>query len=305
LKTVLITSGDSAGIGPEICAAALRDRRVRAICRPVLLGDARAFKRAGVQDSVPLLDTAGLHPVPPYGKPSAAGGESSFRAVRLAVRLALEGKADALVTAPVCKESWALAKTGYKDHTSFLRESCKTADAAMMFVAGKVRCALVAEHFSMRTMPDIITREMIVSRAGKFCAALKMLGVTRPHIGVCALNPHAGDGGVLGAEEEKIIIPAIRTLNRQGIKAEGPLPSDAAWQRHAGGEFDGLLCMYHDQALAPLKLAAKTPVVHWTFGLPFIRVSPAHGTAFDIAGKNKADPSAMTEAILFAAGHSI
>ena len=304
MKTVLITSGDTAGIGPEICAKAIADRRVRKLCRPLLIGDARAFARAGVATGVPVIDTAPLRPLPPYGKASLEGGEASFKAVRLAVKLALRDGC-ALVTAPVCKESWSLAKTGYKDHTSFLRAACKTDEATMMFVAGKVRCALVSEHFSMKNMPSVITKDRIISRAKTFCAALKTLGIKHPLLGVCALNPHAGDGGVLGGEEAGVILPAIRALNKAGISATGPLPCDAAWQRHADGEFDGLLCMYHDQALAPLKLAAREPVVHWTFGLPFLRVSPAHGTAFDIAGKNKADAESMIAAILFAARHPL
>jgi len=265
----------------------------------VLAGDRRALERAGWTEKLaPVIDTGG-GPPPAYGKPCAAGGTSSFKAVRLAARLALSGRARAIVTAPVCKQSWSLAKTGYKDHTSFFREICP--DALMLFTAGNIRCALVSEHCAVAALPGEITRAKILSRAKKFCAALKYLGIKKPRVALCALNPHAGDGGVLGTEEKTVISPAAAALRRAGIDISGPLPSDAAWARHIDGEFDGILCMYHDQALVPLKLAAKCPPVHRTFGLPFARTSPAHGAAFDIAGKNRAAPSGMIEAILAAA----
>lgn len=299
---VLITSGDTAGIGPEICVRALRAARIRNRCRPVLLGDARAFAGYGWRQSLcAVIDTGGLAPLPKPGAPSACGGSASFKAVKLAVNLALNGHADAVVTAPICKESWALARVGYKDHTSFLREVTECQDAAMLFAAGKIRCALVTEHSPIKALPEQITARKIIARAKTFRAALASLGIKNPSLAVCALNPHAGDGGVLGGEETRVIAPAVAALRRGGMRVCGPLPSDAAWQAHAAGNYDGILCMYHDQALAPLKLAAKAPVVHWTFGLPFMRVSPAHGTAFDIAGKGRADSESMEAALLFAA----
>ena len=171
----------------------------------------------------------------------------------------------------------------------------------MMFSSGNLHCALATEHFALAHLP--LTQKRIEEKALRFANALEKLGIKNPKIGLCAVNPHAGDNGRFGTEENEILRPALNRLRRHGLRADGPLPSDAAWLAHQQGIYDGLLCMYHDQALLGLKLAAREPIVHLTAGLPFIRTSPAHGTAFDIAGRNKADPSSMISAILFAAHH--
>ena len=168
----------------------------------------------------------------------------------------------------------------------------------MMFVSGELCCALVTEHFALCALP--LTKKRVETAAKNFAKALKILGCKKPTIGLCAVNPHAGDNGQFGTEEIKILRPALKNLQRQGLLIAGPLPSDAAWLAHKNGQYAGLLCMYHDQALLGLKLAAKEPLVHVTANLPFVRTSPAHGTAFDIAGQNKANAKSMAAAILFA-----
>ncbi len=171
----------------------------------------------------------------------------------------------------------------------------------MLFVSGKIVCATVTEHYALADVSKNLSKGKIISRALCLALALKAMGTKGGTIGICALNPHAGDGGLLGQEERLIIAPAVKALVRMGISAEGPVPSDAAWERHMEGRYAALLCMYHDQALVPLKTLSSEPAVHWTAGLPFPRTSPAHGTAYDIAGKNKADPASMKSALLFAA----
>lgn len=297
------TSGDPGGIGPEVAVKTAADRRVRAACRPFFIGPARAFERAGWTPQLgPLLDTA-LKPGQPHShKPSARAGQESFAAVQLAVALALAGEVDGVLTAPISKQSWAMARTGFLGHTEFLRHACKTPQAVMSFISGRVRCALVTEHTPVARLSATLTAKRINHACRAFLHALKPLaGSRRPALAVCALNPHAGDAGEIGREELDNIAPAVAALRRNGLDIRGPLPADTAWKRHLNGEWDGLVCLYHDQALIPLKTAVKTPVVHWTCGLPIIRTSPTHGTAFDIAGQNRADPSSSIAAALFAA----
>ena len=211
--------------------------------------------------------------------------------------------AKALVTAPISKQSWALAGVPFTGHTEFLRKYYgKT--ALMMFVSGALKCALVSEHFAIKDLHKIITRQRIEQTCLDFNSALKKLGVKHPQIALASLNPHGGDNGRFGKEEGQTILPAMNYLKKHGLRVQGPFPADSLWLAHKHGNFDGLLCMYHDQALLGLKLAAKEPIVHVTAGLRFLRVSPTHGTAFDIAGKNLADPQSMAAALLFAAQHA-
>ncbi|MDD5209685.1 MAG: 4-hydroxythreonine-4-phosphate dehydrogenase PdxA [Elusimicrobiales bacterium] len=300
---ILITAGDPLGIGPEIAVKALKSAAVRRACRPFVAGDTAALKRAGWTPSLcPLLpvDARGLDFTKP--RPTAAGGEASLKAVLLAAKLLESGFFDALVTAPVSKEAWALAGAPAPAHTDLFRLLEKR-EPLMLFSRGRVNAALVTEHAPLKDLSSLLTKELVKEKALLFASALKALGLKSPHISLCALNPHSGDGGVIGKEEIKTLLPALRDLKKAGLKIDGPLPSDSAWAAHLAGKSDGLLCLYHDQALAPLKIApGKGPAVHWTWGLSFIRTSPTHGTAFDIAWKNKADPSGMTAAIIFAAG---
>ena len=169
----------------------------------------------------------------------------------------------------------------------------------MMFCAGNIRCALVTEHFAVADLPKLLTKSRVQKSALHFITALQKMGIKHPKIALCALNPHASDNGQFGAEENRVLAPVVRTLQKQGFHIDGPVPTDAAWLAHLRGQYDGVLCMYHDQALLGLKLAAKEPAVHITAGLPFLRVSPTHGTAFDIAGQHKANAQSMVSAIMF------
>ena len=298
-KLVFITAGDPLGIGPEITVKALRSKRVQAMCRPVVLGDGATLAKAGWTDELggllPIDTVPTLKGAP---RPTAAGGITSFKAVQAGIKLALQ-TGNPLITAPISKQSWALAGVPFTGHTEVLRAQTG-ADGLMMFVSGALRCALVTEHFAVADLSRLLTKTRVQQTALHFIDALQRLGIKNPRIALCALNPHASDNGQFGMEENNVLIPVVENLKQRGLLAEGPLPTDTAWLSHTHRQYDGLLCMYHDQALAPLKLAAKEPIVHLTAGLPFLRTSPAHGTAFDIAGKNKADPSSMESAILFA-----
>lgn len=282
---------------------ALESAAVLRACRPFVAGDTAALKRAGWTPRLcPLL------PVDAYGLdfkkpgPTAAGGAASLKAVLLAVKLVKRGFFSALVTAPVSKEAWALAGAPAPAHTDLFRLLEKR-EPLMLFSRGRVNAALVTEHVPVKDLSGRLTKRLVKTKARLFHAALKARGIKKPLITLCALNPHAGDGGVIGLEEIKILLPALRELKREGLDVNGPSPSDAAWAAHLAGKSDGLLCLYHDQALTPLKtVPGLCPAVHWTWGLSFPRTSPAHGTAFDIARRGKADASGMREAVLFAAG---
>lgn len=282
---------------------ALKSAAVRRACSPFVAGDTSALKRAGWTPSLcPLLpvDAPALDFRRPG--PTAAGGAASLQAVLLSVKLIKSGFFDALVTAPVSKEAWNLAGATAPAHTDLFRLLEKR-EPLMLFSRGRVNAALVTEHVPLKDLGAKLTKALVKEKARLFDSALKALGKKRPLISLCALNPHAGDGGVIGREEIRTLLPALGELKKEGLRITGPSPSDAAWAGHLSGKSDGLLCLYHDQALAPLKVAPlKGPAVHWTWGLSFTRTSPAHGTAFDISWKNKADPAGMKAAILFAAG---
>lgn len=299
---ILITAGDPLGIGPEITVKALGSPAVRRACRPSVIGDTAALRRAGWTPALcPLFPEDARGRLPARPGPSAAGGEASLHAVTGAWALLKSRVFDALVTAPVSKESWALAGAAAPAHTDLFR-LLERREPLMLFSRGSVNAALVTEHLPVSRLSAALTQELVEEKALLFAAALKARGLPRPRLALCALNPHAGDGGVIGREEIETLRPAVKELNRRGLRIKGPLPSDAAWAGHLAGDSDGLLCLYHDQALAPLKLAPlKGPAVHWTWGLSFPRTSPAHGTAFDIAGKGSADAGGMEAAILFAA----
>ena len=297
---VLLTAGDPLGIGPEIVVKALRAPRVQRACRPVVIGETASLLRAGFTDALaPLiaLDYPTVSARTP--RPTPQGGLVSFRAVELGIKLALRSGAP-LVTAPISKQSWALNRIPFTGHTELLRARTGQ-DGLMLFVSGKLCCGLASEHFAVKDLPQILTQDRVKKSALLLAQALQRAGIAAPRIALCALNPHAGDNGQFGTEEISVLRPVVRALVRQGVNITGPLPTDTAWLRHIQGQYDGLLCLYHDQALTPLKLAAREPVVHITAGLPFLRTSPAHGTAFDIAGQGKADPAGMIAAVLFAA----
>lgn len=300
---VLITAGDPLGIGPEITVKALQDPRVQQTCIPVVIGEPSSLVNAGFADKLARLLPIDI-PTRLTGKPrpTAQGGHVSFQAVETGIKLAQQ-TVSALVTAPISKQSWALANIPFTGHTELLRARTH-ADGLMMFAAGNIHCALATEHFALADLSHLLTKNRVQKSAVHFIQALKNLGIKNPKIALCALNPHASDNGKFGQEENNVLLPTVRALRKRGYVVEGPLSTDAAWLAHVREQYDGLLCMYHDQAILGLKLAAREPAVHITAGLPFLRTSPAHGTAFDIAGQHKADPSSMIASILFAAKHT-
>lgn len=296
---LLITAGDPLGIGPEIVVKTLREQRVQRTCSPIVIGEPTSLYEAGFTDKLaPLIPIDMPAQLTGQPRPTALGGRVSFQAVETGIKLALKTGCP-LVTAPISKQSWALAGVPFTGHTELLRARTG-ADGLMMFCAGQVRCALVTEHFAVADLPRLLTKNRVQKSALHFIEALKNLGIKNPRVAVCALNPHAGDNGQFGTEENRVLVPVVRALQKQDYLVDGPVPTDAAWLMHLRGQYDGVLCMYHDQALLGLKLAAKKPAVHITAGLPFLRLSPTHGTAFDIAGKNKADAQGMLSAVWFA-----
>lgn len=295
---LLLTCGDPAGIGPEVALAAARAPRVRRACAPVLVGEAAVWKRAGWREGeCPLVDTKlGLKP-PAYGRASRVGGLISFAAFREAVRLAGRGLADGIVTAPISKSGWKLAGAPVHDHTEYLRRETGLA-AEMILCAPEdgLWTVTVTRHIPLARVPKSLTFGKLASSAKALRSALALVGKNRPRLSLCGLNPHAGEEGLLGAEERRLLIPAAHRLG-----LEGPIAADAAWRLHRAGELDGLVCLYHDQALIGLKAAVGLRIVNWTVGLPFVRTSPGHGTGFDLAGKRAADPFATESAALLAA----
>jgi len=302
LKTkILITAGDPLGVGPEITARAVASKALAALDITVI-GDAGALEASGFKPGpASLISVPSSRAARGARRPRAETGLASFQAVELALDLLERGRYGALVTAPVSKEAWKLAGITHAGHTDLFRERTGL-EPLMGFSAGKIRTALVTEHLPIKLLPARITARLVVEKALLFAGALRSCGVRAPRIALAALNPHAGDGGLLGGEEASALAPAVSRLRRAGVDIRGPISADSAWREHVKGLSDGLLCLYHDQALAPLKVLPEAAgAVHWTWGLPFVRTSPAHGTAFDIAGRGKADPTGMISAILFAA----
>ncbi|MDD5656072.1 MAG: 4-hydroxythreonine-4-phosphate dehydrogenase PdxA, partial [Elusimicrobia bacterium] len=212
------------------------------------------------------------------------------------------GLVDAVVTAPISKQAWRLAGVAWRDHTEYLRERTG-ADGQMILAAPERRlwCVLATRHVPFSRVASLLNTDKIISAARSLDRALRRIGKNRPRLVLCALNPHAGENGLLGGEEKSVLLPAAAAARRLGLALAGPSPADAAWRLHARGGCDGLVCLYHDQALIGLKAAAGLSLVNWTEGLPFIRVSPGHGTAFDLAGKGAADASGTIAAARLAA----
>jgi 4-hydroxythreonine-4-phosphate dehydrogenase len=279
---VAITEGDPAGIGPEIAARAAADPRVLAACEPV------------IYHAVPSA------PVP-LGQISPQAGRAAFDAIVRAVDDARRGTVHAIATAPVNKAAFAAAGIGWKGHTDLLAHLCGVADVAMMFHSPKLRVVLATVHVPLRDVPRLLTRDLVARTLRLTAQELPYFGVTRPRLAVAGLNPHAGEGGLMGHEDAEVIVPAVREAVQEGLDVTGPLPADTVFVRAARGEFDCVIACYHDQGLVPVKLLSFGSSVNVTLGLPIVRTSPDHGTAFDIAGKGVADPSSLIEAVVLAA----
>jgi 4-hydroxythreonine-4-phosphate dehydrogenase len=294
-----ITVGDPAGVGPEVLVAALR-AGAHAAAHVRVYGDPDALARAGpLPEGVEQVPCASAPVEPGRPRPEAAAGV--VEAVQRAARDCLAGEADAIVTAPLSKEVLAEGGFSYPGHTELLAETAGRERAVMLLVGGRLRVALVTIHCALREVPDRITREAVRETLGVLDHDLReRFALPTPRIAVCGLNPHAGEGGRFGREEIETIAPAVGDARARGIVASGPFAADSLFHRAATGEFDAVLGMYHDQALGPLKVHAFGRAVNVTLGLPFIRTSVDHGTAFDIAGRGIADPGSMIEAIRLA-----
>jgi 4-hydroxythreonine-4-phosphate dehydrogenase len=279
---IAITVGDPAGIGPEIARKAAEDPRVRAACEPVLYGP-----------------PAGSRFTP--GELSAEAGRAAYDAICAAVRDSQSGVVQAIATAPVNKLAFARAGLPWKGHTDLLAHLTGSPRAAMMFWSEPLKVVLATVHIPLASVPGALTRELVEGTIELAAGELPRFGVPRPRLAVAGLNPHAGEDGLLGEEERDVLRPSVEAARSRGVLVEGPFPSDTLFTRATRGEFDAVIACYHDQGLIPVKLLAFGRAVNVTLGLPIIRTSVDHGTAFDIAGKNAADPASLIEATLLAA----
>jgi 4-hydroxythreonine-4-phosphate dehydrogenase len=303
---VAITLGDPSGIGPEIVAQAVRHPRVLRACEPLLVGEPLAFAlHHQTLPTVEILSIPGIHKKLALGKPSPEGGRSAIESLHLALGLLKTRQAHALVTAPVSKESFHLADLGFPGHTEWLAQQTKASEVAMLMISGPMRALLMTRHVPLSRVSRTL-KAKDVQMAGRlgFEFLRRYVGAKRPRIVLCGINPHAGDGGVIGKEEGRIYPPALRHLHRQGIAVQGPVAADAAFHDMSKGKYDLALAAYHDQGMIALKVFGAERLVNLTLGLPYIRTSPGHGTAYDIAGQRKADPRPMVEAILLAARYA-
>ena len=317
-----ITMGDPLGIGPEVIVKALADPQLRSSARFVIFGLHDVLELAADQAEIPcfwfrepfegrprissgvLVADFDAIPAPPINgarEPNELAGRASLEFVTQAAELLRTGVLDALVTAPICKQSWRLARCRYRGHTDLLAALFNVRHVCMMFVAEPLRVALASDHIPLFDLRNRFTIGLVHKPIDLLHQALReWFGIPRPHIGVLGLNPHAGEDGLLGDEEKRIIEPALTMARNAGIRVSGPLPPDTAFVPQIAQRYDGLVAMYHDQGLIPVKMHAFDRAVNVTLGLGAIRTSPDHGTAFDIAGKNRADAGSMREAIRLA-----
>jgi len=324
-----VTMGDPAGVGPEIIARALAEPAVIASSRPVVIGSAAIMKEAlglvgsplalhvvrGIADSrwdaqtLECLDLGNVEAATlPRGEVSAAAGRAAYDYIERAIRLAQAGEIHGIVTAPVNKEALAAAGVRHSGHTEILAELSHTRDYAMLLMGKELRVIHVTTHVALRRVPDLVTRDRVLTTIRLAQRTMEGLGKPRARIAVAGLNPHAGEDGLFGDEEKREIVPAITAARREGMTVIGPIPADTLFSRARGGEFDIVVAMYHDQGHIPVKTlgfeydeSRKTWTglsgVNVTVGLPFLRVSVDHGTAFDRAWKGTANHESMTEAI--------
>jgi 4-hydroxythreonine-4-phosphate dehydrogenase len=285
LPVIAVTVGDPSGIGPEIAVKAARDPRVLAVCRPVLYGP---------------YEAAALEPFP-AGRVHPESALAAFEAIKTATEDALAGRVSAVVTAPINKEAFAAAGLRWPGHTELLADLCGATRVAMMFWSETLRVVLATVHVPLRAVPALVTTERLLQTIRLTATSLPQFGIAEPRLAVAGLNPHAGEHGLLGVEEEQVFAPALAQAAAEGINVAGPFPADTVFVRAIRGEFDAVIASYHDQGLIPVKLVAFGHAVNVTLGLPIIRTSVDHGTAFDIARKGVADEGSLIEAILLAA----
>ena len=305
-----LTLGDPNGIGPEVVLKTLADAELRARIEPVIVGSESVLRtHAAALGLEAVLDGLTVWEVAPnvdidieWGQTTFRGGRIAMRAVERATDVCLAGKADAMVTAPISKEAITLAGYHVPGHTEFIAERTHAEGYTMMLVSGGLRVALVTTHLPVRAVAEAITAEAIMDKVRILDASLRRdFGIAEPAIAVLGLNPHAGDGGVIGMEERDLIEPTLDRARVEGFTVTGPFPADAFFGRRGYERHDAVLAMYHDQGLAPFKALAMGGGVNFTAGLPIVRTSPDHGTGFDIAGQGQADASSFREAVVLAA----
>jgi 4-hydroxythreonine-4-phosphate dehydrogenase len=319
---IAITMGDPAGIGPEIIIKAFGEQKIFDRSRPLVLGDEAILSYTAQWMKAPvitkkitgpeggeykpgfvnLIPLTNLTPEEiPMGHPQQKGGEAAYRYIEQGVKMAQAGTIDALVTTPLSKEALNAAGHPFPGHTELLAAMTGVKDQVMMLAGPRLRVALVTTHLPLREVPTALTTERIKRTiAITFQWLQEYMGVKDPKLAVAALNPHAGEGGLFGSEEKKIIAPAIEECIQEGIEVDGPLPPDSLFYHATSGKHDAVVSMYHDQGLIPLKLLHFRDAVNITLGLPIIRTSVDHGTAYDIAGQGVADPTSLINAILMA-----
>jgi len=322
-----ITMGDPVGIGPEIILSALSSKHIYDICRPLVIGDVNILKSATKIANAPLS----IAPVPDHasgtythgrmdvlnisnlnaentqwGRPTPETGKAMVDYITTAIDMALEGKINGVVTGPINKHAMQAAGFAYSGHTELLAERTRTKQVAMMLTGEKLRVVLVTIHIPLKDIFKTLSPERIHDKIAMTFSALRdRFGIASPRIAVAGLNPHAGENGLFGNEEKDIITPAIRRSKKQGIHVSGPYPPDTVFYQAMKGHFDAVVCMYHDQGLIPFKLLHFSDGVNTTLGLPIIRTSVDHGTAYEIAGTGRADSGSLIAAIQMAARHAI
>lgn len=322
-----VTMGDPAGIGPEIIAKALAHNAIWRICRPIVVGSLPIMKRTVKALNLPL-QTATVRghgesgEIPPFrrgvlpifdpfeqplkrfrqGEPSAISGAASVRCIETAVEWAQTGCVQGIVTAPINKKAIRIAGFPYPGHTEMLGTLTGSLDVGMMILGGPLKILFATTHVAIRDLSQAITATRVTRAIRLAHEGLQtFFHIPHPRIGVAGLNPHAGEDGLFGHEEGRVIMPAVRRARASRIRCSGPHPADTLFGKAIRGEYDGIVAMYHDQGLVALKTVAFGRCVNLTVGLPFIRTSVDHGTAYDIVGKAKADPSSLIEAITLAA----
>ncbi|HIE10983.1 MAG TPA: 4-hydroxythreonine-4-phosphate dehydrogenase PdxA [Kiritimatiellae bacterium] len=316
MKIVALTCGDPCGIGPEVALKAALKHRWPADVRLVLMGNRHLLEATAQLCSLPLpadwtpkqgrprgkvtLWDPGprtLRAMPTPGRVSPIAARMAAEWIRHAARECLRGTFQAMVTAPISKEAMAAAGLNIPGHTEYLARLTRRKSAVMLLMGGRLKVVPLTRHISLRSVPDALSRAAILHTIRILVESRPLLGLRRIRIGVAALNPHAGEGGRMGDEERKIISPAVQEARKMGWQVEGPVPADVIFHRAIHGCYDVVISMYHDQGLAPLKMLAFDTGVNVTLGLPLIRTSPDHGTAFDIAGLGIARDASMRAAI--------
>lgn len=305
---IAVTMGDPAGIGPELCLRLLQNNAIRQVCTPVIFGDLSVLRRVSALLSLPFDagDVRDLHCIADAiftpGQVDARCGDAAFRYVLAAIDAGLSGEVNAVATASLNKEAMHAAGHKYPGHTEIFAERMSAPRSCMMLTSPELTCSFATVHVGLCDVPGLLTVQRVLDVIELTAEAMRRIRGREPKVVCCGLNPHAGENGLFGQrEEERFIIPAIEAARAQGIHIEGPLPPDTAFLAWRRRQTDAFMCMYHDQGHIPLKALAFDSAINTTLGLPVIRTSVDHGTAFDIAWQGRANPNSLFEAVTLAA----